>query len=75
MKHKTTNYNQLLTQVGRLERIEQFRLAQVILQRVVAAERPEPRQRLSDLKGLGAEIWQPLDAQAYVKKERQAWHG
>jgi hypothetical protein len=27
------------------------------------------------LKGLGKELWEGLDAQAYVDQERNSWHG
>lgn len=30
---------------------------------------------LLELKGLGKEIWEGLDAQAHVDQERRSWHG
>ena len=31
------------------------------------------RHSLLELEGLGAEIWKGIDAQEYVRKEREAW--
>jgi hypothetical protein len=33
----------------------------------------EPRRRLSELRGLGKEIWQDIDAQEYVDQIRDEW--
>lgn len=29
--------------------------------------------RISELKGLGAEIWKDVDVESYLKKERSEW--
>jgi AbrB family looped-hinge helix DNA binding protein len=34
---------------------------------------PEPKDWLKALRGLGAEIWEGVDAQEYVRGEREAW--
>ena len=33
----------------------------------------KPRHRLSELRGLGKEIWEGIDAQEYVNKLRDEW--
>jgi hypothetical protein len=33
----------------------------------------KPKHSLMDLHGLGAEIWQGVDAQAYVNRLREEW--
>ncbi len=33
------------------------------------------RHRITDLKGLGKEIWRGVDADDYVAKERDSWDG
>ena len=35
----------------------------------------EPRPRITDLEGLGQEIWQGIDATDYVNEERDSWGG
>ena len=32
------------------------------------------RPKITDLKGLGKEIWKNVDIEDYVKKEREAWN-
>lgn len=34
---------------------------------------PHKKYRLSDLEGVGAEIWQGIDAQEYVNQLRDEW--
>ena len=34
---------------------------------------PQPKSYAKYALGLGKEIWQDIDAAAYVKKERQTW--
>jgi hypothetical protein len=33
------------------------------------------KRSFSDLEGLGKEIWQGMDAQVYVDRERDSWNG
>jgi len=33
----------------------------------------EPRLDITGLRGLGKEIWQDIDAQEYVNRERDSW--
>jgi hypothetical protein len=57
---------------------EQLRLVVLITQQL-AEEMPEvetaakPKRSLMELHGLGAEIWQGVDAQEYVNELRQEW--
>jgi hypothetical protein len=32
-------------------------------------------RRITELEGLGREIWQGIEAQEYVRRERDAWTG
>jgi len=34
---------------------------------------PRPRYHITDLRGLGKEIWQGVDAQQYIDAERDSW--
>ncbi len=54
---------------------ERLKLVALIAQDLAAAS-SEDEQRpysLLDLEGLGAEIWQGIDAQAYVDSLRREW--
>jgi hypothetical protein len=45
-----------------------------LIARDLAAASEAPRQRsLLELEGLGAEIWQGIDAQEYVNELRKEW--
>lgn len=52
------------------------RLTQEDRQRLIHAltgEAPEPKRRITELRGLGKEVWQGRDAQEYIDAERDAW--
>jgi hypothetical protein len=56
--------------------VERLQLLALVAQDLAAepAQSPEGRQRsLLELEGLGAEIWQGIDAQEYVNKLRKEW--
>jgi hypothetical protein len=40
---------------------------------VIQPEQPEPLHSVRELRGLGKEIWQGLDAQEYVNQLRDEW--
>jgi hypothetical protein len=54
---------------------QRLRLLAMVAQDLAAAQ-PEdapPRRSLLELEGLGAEIWQGIDAQQYVNELRAEW--
>ena len=68
---------QLLAQAGRLDRAEQARLLDGLVQLMEErrAERETETASITALRGLGRHIWDGIDAQEYVDRERQAWGG
>jgi hypothetical protein len=68
-------YEQLLAQVSRLSSAEQLRLLEDVAALVRQHLAPTPSQSVTALRGLGKEIWQGIDAQEYVERERAAWDG
>jgi len=48
-------------------------LAQKIIADAVAAARTAPPRSLLELEGLGAELWEGIDAQSYVDTLRAEW--
>lgn len=36
---------------------------------------PKPKPSILELRGLGKEIWNGIDAQEYVNQERNSWNG
>jgi len=42
----------------------------------IAKEAPsEPKHSIMEFYGLGKEIWEGIDAQEYVNRERASWNG
>ena len=43
------------------------------LLRALARKPREPKHHITELRGLGKEVWQGIDAQEYVNAERDSW--
>jgi hypothetical protein len=54
---------------------EQRRLIQELSVRVAKSESPERQHSILEMRGLGKEIWEGIDAQEYVNNERASWDG
>ncbi len=70
-----TTYQELRRQVEDLTPDEQLRLLEEIASLVRRRVSPRPKRSILELEGLGKEIWQGIDAQAYVDQERSSWNG
>ncbi len=68
-------YDQLLAQASRLPPTDQLRLLEDLAALVRQDLVPAPAQGIRALRGLGKEVWQGIDAQEYVDRERTAWDG
>ena len=61
-------------QIRRLPADERLRLVELISHDLAEAEKGESGKRsILELHGLGAEIWNGIDAQEYVDKVRDEW--
>ncbi len=68
-----STYDQVLKMTKRLNLPEQLQLLET-LSRMVRDQVTEAKPHsIMELEGLGAEIWQGVDAQAYVDQERASW--
>ena len=57
-----------------LPAVDRLRLVELIAHGLAATVHDVPQSRsLLELEGLGAEIWQGVDGQAYVDKLRREW--
>lgn len=69
-------YNDVLRRVQRLSPDDQLRLledvASLVRRQVATRSR---RRSILELRGLGKETWQDIDAQDYVDQERASWGG
>lgn len=70
-----TTYHELLLQVENLTADEQLRLLEEIASLVRRRISGKPKRSIMELEGLGKEIWQGIDAQEYVDRERASWNG
>lgn len=71
----TPIYEEVLSQAQQLEPMDQLRLVQELIARVQRQMAGQGRRSILELRGLGKEIWQGVDAQAYVDAERDSWGG
>ena len=68
-----STYDQVLKMTKRLNLPEQLQLLET-LSRMVRDQVTEAKPHsIMELEGLGAEIWQSVDAQAYIDQERASW--
>lgn len=68
-----STYGEAISIVQRLRPEDQLRLLEEL---DATVHRPnEPQHSVLELRGLGKEIWEGIDAQEYVNQERDAWDG
>ena len=70
MAQNTSSYEQLLEQILELDPEEQSRLVEAITDKL---DRKRARHSILELRGLGKEVWEGIDAKEYVARERAAW--
>ena len=69
----TTNYDDILKKTRELELAEQLQLLQTLVDLVKHQVGKSKPHSIMELEGLGADIWQGIDAQNYVNEERASW--
>lgn len=69
--HEVRRLAESLTPDEQIQLIED--LSRLIGQRVTLT--PKPKRSILELRGLGKEIWNGIDAQEYVNQERDSWNG
>jgi hypothetical protein len=70
-----TPYQDIRHQVENLTPEEQLHLLEELAAMVRSRMTQKPKRSIMELEGLGKEIWQGIDAQAYVDQERDSWNG
>lgn len=71
----TIAYYEVLERVQRLSPADQLRLLEDLAALVRRQVVNRTRRSILELQGLGKEIWQGIDAQEYVERERASWDG
>jgi hypothetical protein len=74
MTSETITLDQVLGISGRLSPVDQLRLIGLLSERLRHSmdQSDRPVDMLS-LAGLGAELWQAIDVDAYLEQERASW--
>ncbi len=68
-------YEEILIQIQQLDPGEQLRLLETLAALVRRRMTVQSQHSILELQGLGKEIWQGIDAQAYIDRERDSWNG
>lgn len=69
----SAKYEQVLQMTRQLDVSEQLRLLKMLAEDVQQRIEVPRRRSIMELEGLGAEIWQDIDAQEFVTQERSSW--
>ena len=64
---------EILQQANALSGPERKELVKLLVDSLDVPEAPRQQRRLSELRGLGKEIWEGIDAQEYVDQLRGEW--
>jgi hypothetical protein len=68
-------YEQAMRSVQALGPADQLRLIADIVGRLSGERDCRPRRSLLELQGLGKGIWQDVDVDEYLRRERSSWNG
>lgn len=71
----TTAYYEVLSRIQRLSPADQLRLLEELAALVRRQVTSRAQRSILELQGLGKEIWQDIDAQEYIDRERASWNG
>jgi hypothetical protein len=71
----TTAYYEVLSRIQRLTPADQLRLLEELAVLVRRQVTSRAQRSILELQGLGKEIWQDIDAQEYIDRERASWNG
>jgi hypothetical protein len=69
----TQTYESALQMAESLSLDEQRRLIEELAAHAGEGATSEPQHSIMELRGLGKEIWEGIDAQEYVNRERASW--
>jgi hypothetical protein len=70
-----STYHEVRRQAESLTPDEQMQLIEHLIAIVRHRVTPKPKRSILELRGLGKEIWNGIDAQEYVNQERGSWNG
>jgi hypothetical protein len=68
-------YDQAKQSVQALGPADQLRLISELVARLTGELDRRPRRSLLELQGLGKGVWQGIDVDEYLRRERSSWSG
>ncbi len=68
-------YDVLLKGISRLPQRQKADLLVELANQMRDDSRDDDARSIMELEGLGKEIWEGIDAQEYVNRERDSWNG
>jgi hypothetical protein len=71
----SAGYQEVIAKIHTLSSAEQAQLLEYLSSCVSGEEPPQARRSLLELEGLGKGTWAGIDAQEYVRRERDSWDG
>lgn len=74
-KTARAQYEQAVKSVEALGPSDRLRLVAEVVARMSGEIEGAPRRSLLELKGLGKAIWEGLDVDEYLRRERSSWGG
>lgn len=69
----TERYNEVLKVMRFLTLDEQQKLLEDLLRIIHTSSETRPPRSVLELEGLGAEIWEGVDVEGYINRERDSW--
>ena len=71
----TSTYEEALDKAKQLTPDEQLQLLEELVAIVRQRVGSRPKHSITELRGLGKEIWQKIDVEKYIEEERNSWDG
>jgi len=68
-------YDQAKRSAQALGPADQLRLIAELVGRLSGELAPRPRRSLLELQGLGKGVWEGVDVDEYLRRERSSWNG
>ncbi len=69
----TININQIVNEIEKLDYNDKINIMSRIVNLLKREEKAHQVSSVTQLKGLGKDIWQKTDVASYVSKERETW--
>ena len=74
MKPKTLSRKEIEKLLDELYGSAASKLEVIATESEIIIRKPHKIRKLSELKGLGKDLWQGIDSRAYLETERRSWH-